>query len=161
MEQKQSGASQGRQRVMSLDLLCLGFLQQWHVGLVLPTFALTVLWVTLFICSSSGASNSFSSNSFSRCVTICSYVPFSEWAWFIGFSGAVASWHIWIVQWRHGQQIRMGLWPVSEVRQENQLTFDLLGWRKVSGIYVLLSPLIGVLHISFDKLPEFLSDSLG
>ena len=39
-----------------------------------------------FICRSSGASMQFSFSSFSRCVTMCSYVPFSKWAWFFYFS---------------------------------------------------------------------------
>ena len=37
-------------------------------------------WLTVFICSSSGASKQFSSSSLSKCVTICLYVPFSKWA---------------------------------------------------------------------------------
>ena len=63
------------------------FLQWWHVGLGLSAFVFAVLWLTVFICSSSGACKPFSSNCFSRCVTICSILPFSKWAWFIDFFG--------------------------------------------------------------------------
>ena len=38
--------------------------------------------VKMLIWSSSSASKLFSSNSLSRWITICSYVPFSKWAWF-------------------------------------------------------------------------------
>ena len=61
------------------------FLQWWHVGLRVSAFLFAVLWLTVFICSSSGASKSFSSNSLYRCVTTCSYVPFSKLAWYIDF----------------------------------------------------------------------------
>ena len=58
-------------------VLCSG-----AVGLGLPTLVFVCCWLTVFICSSALASKPFNSNSFSRCVTICSYVPFSKWAWF-------------------------------------------------------------------------------
>ena len=58
----------------------LVFLQWLHIGLGLPAFVFAVLWLTVFICSSSRASIPFGSNSVSRCVTICSYLPFSKWA---------------------------------------------------------------------------------
>ena len=54
------------------------FLQLWHVSLVLSALAFAVLWLTVFICSSSGASKTITSNSLSSCVTICSYVPFLQ-----------------------------------------------------------------------------------
>ena len=56
------------------------FPQWWLVGLDLSALEFVRCWLTVFICSSSGASKPFSSNSLSRCVTICSYVPFSRWA---------------------------------------------------------------------------------
>ena len=37
-------------------------------------------YLFVFVCSSSGASKPFCSNSLSRCVIICSCVPFSKWA---------------------------------------------------------------------------------
>ena len=67
----------------------------------------------------------------------------------------VAFWCKRIVQWWRGQQFRMRLWPVFEVHQENLLTSDLLGWRPVSWICVLLSPSIGVLRISFENCQNF------
>ena len=61
------------------------FLQCRHVGLGLSALVFVGCRLTLFIGSSSGASKPFNSNSRSRCVTICSNVPFSKWAWFINF----------------------------------------------------------------------------
>ena len=43
------------------------------------------LCVTVFIWVSSRSFKLLNSNSLSRCVTICSYKPFSKWAWFIDF----------------------------------------------------------------------------
>ena len=56
-----------------------------HVGLRLSASVFAGCCFTAFICSSSGASKPFTSNPFSRCVTICLNVPFSKWAWFIDF----------------------------------------------------------------------------
>ena len=53
----------------------------------------------------------------------------------------------------------MHIWPGFEVHQESLLTFDLLDWRPVSRICVLLSPLVGDLRISIGKLPTLLPDS--
>ena len=63
----------------------LVFLQWWHVGLGLSTLVFVICECTLFICSSSGASKTFSSNSRSRCVIICSYVSFPILAFFCIF----------------------------------------------------------------------------
>ena len=65
--------------------IVLVFLQWRHVSLSLSAFVFGVLWFIVFTSSSSRDSGSFSSNSFSSCVTICSHVPFSTWAWFFGF----------------------------------------------------------------------------
>ena len=63
----------------------LVFLHRWHVKLGFSEFCCAACCVTVFICSSSGASKPFSSNSLPRCDTICSYVPFSKCAWLIDF----------------------------------------------------------------------------
>ena len=55
----------------------------------------------------------------------------------------------------------MRLWPASEVYQENLLLFDSLDWRQVSGIYVWLSPSIGVSRASFGQLQTFSQILLG
>ena len=44
-----------------------------------------LLCVTVFIWVSSGDSKLFGSDFLKRCVTICTYVPFYMWAWFIKF----------------------------------------------------------------------------
>ena len=77
------------------------------------------------------------------------------------FSGAVTFCRIWIVRWWHVQLFRMLLRPVFEVHQEIQQLFDLPGWKQVSAICVLPSPLIEVLPTSYGKLPEFVPDSFG
>ena len=59
------------------------FSQWWYAALGLSAFAFAVLWLKVFICSSSGVFKPFSSTSFSRCVRICSYVPFSKIFWFL------------------------------------------------------------------------------
>ena len=52
-------------------------------SIILVSFNLFCITVLIWVLS--GYSKLFSSNSFSRCVTICSYVPFSKCAWFIDF----------------------------------------------------------------------------
>ena len=64
---------------------CPGFLQWWHLGLSFSGFGFVACFFTVFIWSSSGAFKQFRSNFFLICFTICLYVPFSKWAWFIDF----------------------------------------------------------------------------
>ena len=57
-------------------------------GKLVCIFQSFVVWLVAsecLFCSSSGASKPFSSNSFSRCDTIRSYVPFSKCTWLIDF----------------------------------------------------------------------------
>ena len=65
-------------------------------------FCCVACCVTVFICSSSGASKPFSFNSLSKCDTICSYVPFSKCAWLIDFfrwGGILAYMNCSIIAW--------------------------------------------------------------
>ena len=61
------------------------FFQWWHTGLRFSGLCCVACCVTVFICSSSGDFQPFSSNSFSSCDTIIWYVPISKCAWLIGF----------------------------------------------------------------------------
>ena len=60
-----------------------------RLGLSASVFVACLLRV--FTCSSSGAFEPFSYISLPRCVTICSKVPFSKWAWFLFSLGALES----------------------------------------------------------------------
>ena len=88
--------------VISLVVSWVSFWQFWEVlrhstCLLVASFCLNCsvalslmpsiccLFVIVFIWVSSGDSKQLSSNSLSRSVTICSYVPFSKWAWFFDF----------------------------------------------------------------------------
>ena len=77
------------------------------------------------------------------------------------FSGVVTFCFIRIVRWWHQQLFQVRVWPAFEARQKILFIFDSLDWRQLSGIYVSLSPSIGVLCTSFGKLPDFLPNSLG
>ena len=72
----------------------LGFLQRWIVGLGFSEFNLVAHWLTVFTCCSSRNSKPISSSSRSSCVTICSYVLSSKWAWFFEFlrCGCYSAW---------------------------------------------------------------------
>ena len=76
--------------------------------------------VTVCTCKSSQALIPYSVNTFSRWNTICSYVPFSKWAWFMIFFVCEASWHTWTVLCSLGQQLRMRLLLVSGVHPKSQ-----------------------------------------
>ena len=83
----------------SLELTVLVPIVTWFFAMVANWFGLfrvllCSLLVTVFICNSSGASKPFSSNSFSISDTICSYVPFSNFASIIDFFKCGAFWHI-------------------------------------------------------------------
>ena len=56
----------------SFLVFCSGGILVWD----LLALVFVAYWLTVIIYSSSGASKPFSSNSLSRCVTICSDVPF-------------------------------------------------------------------------------------
>ena len=64
--------------------LALIFIMSWFFTVMARWFGSISICiysiVAYSICSPSGASKPFSSNSLSRCVTICSCVPFSKWA---------------------------------------------------------------------------------
>ena len=75
--------------------VCCGFLQWWHVGLCLSAFAFSVLWLTVFICSSLGASKPFSSNSFFWHAHMCHFPSGPD---SLISSGVVAFWRISIVE---------------------------------------------------------------
>ena len=80
-----------------LDLVFLSFELTALISIVTWLFAMVACWFGFFrilLCVllhhsiqllSSGASKPFSSNSLSRCDTICPYVPFSKCAWLIDF----------------------------------------------------------------------------
>ena len=142
-------------------LKCPGFSQWWHVGLGLSAFTFVSCRLTVFICSSSGAYNLFGSSSLSKCVTICSYAPFSKWVWCIDFfrcGGILAQMICSTMAWAAIPNASLAsFWSSSR----KSTKFDLLGWRRVSGICASLLPSIGVLHNSFGKLLEFLPKSLG
>ena len=137
------------------------FLQWWHVGLGLSAFVFAVLLLTVLSVAHQGLPNRSALIPFRRCVTICSYVPFSRWAWFIDFfrrGGILAYMNCSMMAWTAiPNAFLASLWSSSRKSTD----FDLLDWRQVSGICVSLSPSIGALRISFEKLPEFLPNSLG
>ena len=70
--------------------------------------------------------------------------------------GVVAIWHICFVRWKHEQRFRLRLWLIIGFLQENPRVFDLLGWRQLSRIHVLLwlLPLIEAWRIPYGKLLE-------
>ena len=76
---------------LALELTALTVVVAWFFavvgfGAVLSFRGFFVAWcVTVFICSSSVPSWLFSSNSFSRCGTICSDKLFSKCGWFVHF----------------------------------------------------------------------------
>ena len=79
-----------------------GFLQWWQAGLCFSGFGFVACCVTVFVFSSSGAFKPFSSNSFSMCVTLCSLVLFSKWAWFMVFymcGGILADMNCSLIAW--------------------------------------------------------------
>ena len=121
-----------------LIVTCFCFLQWWHVGLGFSEFCCGACCIAVFIGISSRASKPFSSNSFSRCDTICSNVPFSKCAWLIVFFRWGGILHRWIARWSLERQLRMRLSPISGVHLENQIISGLRDWRPVVEIYVLL-----------------------
>ena len=141
-------------------LWCPSFLHWWHVGLGLSALVFVGCWLTVFICSSSGASKSFSSNSISRCVTIWSSVLFSKWAWFNNFfrCGGILAYMISSMKASAAipNASLISFWSLSR----KLAFFDLLDWRRVSGICVSLWPSIGVSPTFFRKPLEFLPNSL-
>ena len=106
-------------------LFFAGLLHCWHVGLGFSEF-LVAYWCTQFTCSSSGASKVFSSNSPSKCMTVCLYVPFCKWAWFIDFfrcGGFLAFMNCSTIA---KQQFRMPLGPIFHIQQKSPLIFVLM-----------------------------------
>ena len=131
---------------------------------MLPAFSgltsICCLCVTVFIWVSSGYSKLLSSNSLSRCVTICSYVPFSKWAWFFVFfrCGGILAYMNWsMIAWAATLNASFAsFWSSSK-----KSTSGSLDWKLVVEIYVLPYPLTGVSRIFYGTQLEFLSDSLG
>ena len=115
-------------------------------------------WLTVFLCSSSGASRPFSSNFFSRFVAICSYVPFSKWTWFIDFfrcGGILAYMKYSIMAWvAIPNAFLVCFWSSSG----KSINFCFAGFK--TNFWNLLLPSLGVLQTFFKKFPGFLSNSL-
>ena len=97
----------GRERVLDfLSILWLLGLESFVSLLIFPALSglpsICCLCVTVFIWVSSGYSKLLSSNSLLRCVTVCSYVPFSKRAWFIDFfrCGGILAYMSWsMIAW--------------------------------------------------------------
>ena len=135
------------------------FSQWWHVGLGLSSFVFVACWLTVFTCSKSGISKRLDSHAYSRCVTICLFVPFSKWAWFTDFfsrySGISAYMNYSKMAWAAIPNAPLASFWSSSGKSAK---FWFAGL-KTSFWNLFLS--IGILRTYYSKLSEFLPDSLG